>query len=703
MTEAVASKKLVPGEYTAFRWNLRDFKYGDLGVEQPAADGEDIRVKDWHKAWDVLEPEVKALEIFKRVFSALQEAYPSLPVNEWLDSLMKELIWGMLLEDSSEQGSPEEIRARFFDDLQGGPVRHTAQIFLVGVALRSDAIEVGTGVRIRKPRKEEFERPQLPYLVGHFPRFPSAIVEIETTGPRDRPPQQLQIDVHRCIALFRLFRVGSVKYWHYDMRTSSVVTRWPRGRAGSGDETPALETYVIAPEDEPLLQRFWQTVTPKLPTDIYHFRGRASHTTLAYDRYSDGVLQNGIIERRIANAIMGLEALFLREKDELSYRLGLRVGKLISIVCNYNPLEVAESLKDAYEIRSAFAHGDQLSKRTGKKIERKYSSTKKLLLTVLDYLRVALVATVMSGVNKVDLISLIDNALLDPRENDRLRSDMSGAIQVFSYPEITFGYPEEWRALVERHPEFLPRFPNIAKAIDVAFKRTFHATGLLDHEVYFLGRLVAEEYMEILLLCANGYGIGAQKLLRGMYERAVTACYLRAHPEEVENYLSFHKVAAHKFLKAVEASMGNEVFSPEQATKIEEEFNEVKGRFLVTDCKVCNTTRLNHTWSSRDLVSMARTSDDLWRLLIPAYYKPTREAHSTMGAIFSRLDPEAASRGEGFVFDGSAQHAPADEALMVAHHILLIVLGLQKEHFRLEALEPMLQSCFEDFLVVWKN
>jgi hypothetical protein len=90
-------------------------------------------------------------------------------------------------------------------------------------------------------------------------------------------------------------------------------------------------------------------------------------------------------------------------------------------------------------------------------------------------------------------------------------------------------------------------------------------------------------------------------------------------------------------------------------------------------------------------------------LLVPAYYEPTCEAHGTMGAIFSRLDPEAASRGEVFVFDESAQRASADEALMVANHIVLIILDLQKQHFRLDTLEPILQSCFEDFLVVWKK
>src|SRR5215469_9081241 len=106
-----------------------------------------------------------------------------------------------------------------------------------------------------------------------------------------------------------------------------------------------------------------------------------------------------------------------------------------------------------------------------------------------------------------------------------------------------FGYQEEWSEFAARHPEFLKRFPNLEKALHTAFDRTWHSTETLDRTIYFLGRLVTEEFMEILLLCANGYGIGAQKLVRGMYERAVTSRYLCQHPEEVDNYLAFHKVA----------------------------------------------------------------------------------------------------------------------------------------------------------------
>jgi hypothetical protein len=55
----------------------------------------------------------------------------------------------------------------------------------------------------------------------------------------------------------------------------------------------------------------------------------------------------------------------------------------------------------------------------------------------------------------------------------------------------------------------------------------------------------------LLLLAGNGCGLGAQKLLRGLYERAVTAAHLIQHLDEVEAYLNYHRVAQHKLLSAI--------------------------------------------------------------------------------------------------------------------------------------------------------
>jgi len=268
---------------------------------------------------------------------------------------------------------------------------------------------------------------------------------------------------------------------------------------------------------------------------------------------------------------------------------------------------------------------------------------------------------------------------------------------------LVFGFEEEWREFGRRHAEFMRRFPNIEKAIELAFNRSWGSTELLDRTLYFLGRLVQEEFMEILLLCANGYGIGAQKLVRGMYERAVTASYLRQHPEEVNNFLAFHKVADHKLLKAVQSTFGDSLFTEVQVQQIEQDFAKVKEQFMITGCKVCNTRRLNHTWSKRDIVTMARMAGVLGSLIVPAYYLPTREAHSTIGAIFSRLDADAATTDGALIFEGAAQRERADEALISAHNILLNVLDLENEHFQIKGLDEALQTCFEDFMISWSK
>jgi hypothetical protein len=267
---------------------------------------------------------------------------------------------------------------------------------------------------------------------------------------------------------------------------------------------------------------------------------------------------------------------------------------------------------------------------------------------------------------------------------------------------ILYGFPEEWKVFAASHLEFTKRFENLAKAIDITFQRVHLKTGPTERTIYFLGRLAVEEFMEILLLCANGYGIGAQKLIRGMYERAVTARYLFTRPEETDNYLAFHRLTDHKLMVAMQSTMSSEIFSQAQVEKIKRQFEAVKDRFMVTDCKTCKTTRLNHTWSKVDLVSMARKSEDLWRLIVPAYYLPTREFHSTMGAIFSRLDADAAE-DKGLIFDGASQRDRADQAIITAHTILLNILDLQRECFQIKELEPLMQTCFEDFRAVLKE
>jgi hypothetical protein len=260
-----------------------------------------------------------------------------------------------------------------------------------------------------------------------------------------------------------------------------------------------------------------------------------------------------------------------------------------------------------------------------------------------------------------------------------------------------FGNVGEWQDFNRRNGKFLGRFGNLKRALAIAFARSDESTKPIDRMIFYLGRLCVEEFNEILVLAGNGYGIGALKLLRGMYERSVTAHYLHLHPELIDDFLEYYWVAQHKEVKAIVDNFGTSVLDPHLVKEIEENFARVRGRFAVVDCAKCGTKRLNHTWSKLDVVSMAKSGTVFGKFVVDAYYLPMRHAHSTVGAVSSRL--LEAEGGTGFY--GGAQRKEADSALKTAHKLIMLNLALQLEHFQLEALETPFQQCLNDVRDVW--
>jgi hypothetical protein len=152
----------------------------------------------------------------------------------------------------------------------------------------------------------------------------------------------------------------------------------------------------------------------------------SNYLTIAYNRYSEALLKNGLFERRVANAVMGLEALILKpgEKQELTYRLGIRISKLLSQL-GYSPHEARNVINDAYKVRNLFAHGGQLDYKGKKKLESKYHDIKNLLLPTLNYLRILLVVMILTKKGKDEFIDLIDDSLVDKEKETQLHGTLS--------------------------------------------------------------------------------------------------------------------------------------------------------------------------------------------------------------------------------------------------------------------------------------
>jgi hypothetical protein len=264
------------------------------------------------------------------------------------------------------------------------------------------------------------------------------------------------------------------------------------------------------------------------------------------------------------------------------------------------------------------------------------------------------------------------------------------------------GIPSEWAEFESRRRPFLERQPNLTEAMNIAFSRTLLTGEPIERFVFGFGRLCCEDFFEVLLLSTNGYGVGAAKLLRTLFEHAVTLHYLNEHPDELNNFFDYSFVTEHKLLKPILDTFGTTGFANTGVSEaeVEERFQGVKDRFKITDCKKCGTQKLNHTWSKLDFVSMAKQTGSLGLLVVPAYYGPLTHAHSSLAALASRI---SISAGGGVSFVPTAQRKVADDALLTAHNIILHVLDIQNDRFVVPGLKEKLQVCFQDFLDIWKD
>jgi hypothetical protein len=262
---------------------------------------------------------------------------------------------------------------------------------------------------------------------------------------------------------------------------------------------------------------------------------------------------------------------------------------------------------------------------------------------------------------------------------------------------LFFGDLEEAEKFRQRHPLWTERFDNLTRAINMAFTRVQMMSEPADKFVYFYGRMCAEDFMEILLVCGNGYGAAAMKLLRSMYEHSVTLRYLHEHPEEVGVFMKYHRIQQYKLMKPILETFGEGVLPADTVEEVESRYAEVKADFLITDCEKCGTKRLNHTWSKLDFVSMAKKSGAIGTLIVPGYFLPLRHAHTTFGGLSERVEIVDDRMG----FYAEAQPDMADQALLTAHNCILNVLEVQNERFKIDGLNEQIQTCFKDFLEVW--
>ena len=423
--KGINEKTLIPTEDTYFRWVLDEFEYSDKGITKSKAHGEHFTKKSWGMAVINLLKPIETMTEHKTLLKSLKP-FKSDASKHCLFRFTGKVINCYLDNKKIDEKQIDTFISVFLKELGGKPVKYGAAIELQGIVLRSNLIKITHDITLRKVKKKDLEKGFLAlYPMGNHQRFVSnhtAILNIEFLGTN---ANEIQQRMNKAIAILRLFKPGSIRYVSCRRYSDSIIDVMASGKSINANENSSLNKYLVIRKEEEKLIKFWKLLDKHLPESFFLSRNQSTdNKTISYKRYSDALFRNGIIERRIANVIMGLEALFLKNEPELSYKLSFRISKLLGLF-DHEPLVVRKTIKDAYSIRSTFVHGDQIKGKEKKKLDDKYGNLNKLLLKVLGYLRVSIIITILCEKEKEELIRLIDDSLISKKRALELVAVMS--------------------------------------------------------------------------------------------------------------------------------------------------------------------------------------------------------------------------------------------------------------------------------------
>jgi hypothetical protein len=428
------NEKIKPDIQKVLRLKVRDFRYDDNGPHFSKG-GTEVERFNFYTPPE-LSAKLEKTESYNQTLVFLKTA----TINPGREEIFLKQFIHRILSAYFEKGILSEYdiennERKLLDDILFRGNNWHANVALVGIILHSDDFEISPGIRIRKSSKEDFEEDiQLLHMKSWSNRTsPTAFLEISISGERNST--EMTEFVEKTVTLLRLFRVGSVRSVSIDLEYPILDLSKGIGSGSviSGNQNRASYNYIVRNEDIERLRKFWNSIS-SAAKDNFFKEDSNSFISIANSHYSESLLEHGILEKQIAHAIMGLEALFFKpvsEHQELQYRLAIRISKVLGIL-SFNPIQVKTAIKDAYSIRSSYAHGGHMSDKDRKKIATKYrGDVKNLLHQILDYLRISIIVSMTIKHKKEIFIESIDNALIDETAHQNLINILNSSKDIF--------------------------------------------------------------------------------------------------------------------------------------------------------------------------------------------------------------------------------------------------------------------------------
>lgn len=247
--------------------------------------------------------------------------------------------------------------------------------------------------------------------------------------------------------------------------------------------------------------------------------------------------------------------------------------------------------------------------------------------------------------------------------------------------DFEFGQTAKSEAFLNRHPKFFPAFEGLIGLSNKCFGRAFQPKNRMEDVCFNLGQACNADFLELMFLGANGYGIGALKTLRGFYERAVALAYIIKHPDKADRFTNFAAIQEYKAIKVAlevvsEAELDQMMQTKElSVARAKELYEKFKPEFQETACKKCKSKRTAISWDI-DLASMVRDVGEPYNTFyLLGYVLPNFHVHATLASTLP-------NRPSSEQLDGRNREEAAF-ALKTAVGLLLLVIQAQNSLFSL--------------------
>lgn len=199
-----------------------------------------------------------------------------------------------------------------------------------------------------------------------------------------------------------------------------------------------------------------------------------------------------------------------------------------------------------------------------------------------------------------------------------------------------------------------------------------------------LGYQCATTFEEVRLVCREGFGLAGAKLLRGLYERVVTAAYFIKNPEAATEFVRSFDLDFGKLLHRNQEFFRTNGVDPNQILPddvlkgVEKSYKEAREKVRENSCKECGAPR-----GRVDVVSMAQNAlPSLVPYLGIAYLQPTLHVHASWYSIVDSLNL-IKWEGDHMELDPQPEEDRALKILQLAHLLMLHAFETQNTYFTL--------------------